>query len=85
MASHICVYCGHSGNRSTHHKEHPLLRSTGHTRTVDSCRECNWQKGTKSALAYAKWLLHHPDQMEPRVPHWDSDREPFVRRMLGLR
>lgn len=84
MAFYTCFYCMHSGNKSTHHNEHFLPRSTGHTRTVDSCRECNWQKGKKSALAYAKWLRDHPDQLEPGTPHSDSDRRPFVRQMLGL-
>jgi 5-methylcytosine-specific restriction endonuclease McrA len=84
MALYICVYCGHKGNKRTHHNEHPLPRSTRHSRTVHSCRECNLQKGTKSPLEYARWLLRHPDQMELGTPHWDSDREPFARHMLGL-
>ena len=82
---YICYYCGHSGNDVTQEEEHPYPRSNGGVSTVDACRPCNRQKGAKTRVAYAKWLLEHPAQMFLGVPYSDSDRRPFVRRTLGVR
>jgi len=85
MPYYTCLYCGHSGNDSTRHDEHPYPQRSGGTTIVDACRECNWQKGGKTQYAYAKWLLENPDEMQPGVPYPDSNRRPFVRRMMNSR
>lgn len=80
---YTCYYCGHSGNDVTREDEHPYPQASGGVSTVNSCRPCNRQKGAKTQYAFAIWLSENPDQMVPGVPYSDSNRRPFVRRMLG--
>lgn len=85
MAFYTCYYCGHMGNDVTQEDEHPYPVASGGTSTVNACRPCNRQKGAKTQYAYAKWLVEHLNEIRPGVPYSDSDRRPFVRRMLGVR
>lgn len=85
MAFYTCYYCGHRGNDVTKEIEHPYPVASGGVSTVYACRPCNRQKGAKTKYAFANWLLENPDQMRPGVPYPDSNRRPFVRRILGVR
>ena len=85
MAYYVCHYCGHSGNDNTLEGDHRYPFRSGGTHIVESCWVCNRQKGAKTAYAFAKWLSEHPEQMQPGVPFWDSNRRLFVRRELRSR